>query len=153
MNKPAVNIETNSSVIEALKNVLANSYALFLKTQNYHWNVTGPNFRSLHNLFEEQYRDLFEANDEIAERIRALGEKVPATYTIFNNATTINDGNENANAATMVKELSDDQHSLIEYLNTALKAAENIGDESTVDMMIGRITTHEKAAWMLRSSV
>lgn len=97
-----MNMNSNQ-VIETLKTALADNYALYLKTQNYHWNVIGPNFRALHLLFEEQYTDLFTANDDIAERIRTLGAKVPATLGGFAAVTNIHDGNENADAQTMVQ--------------------------------------------------
>ena len=101
INNRGRNMKANK-ITEALQIVLADNYALYLKTQNYHWNVTGANFRSLHLLFEEQYTDLFTANDDIAERIRTLGPKVPATLGVFALATNIQDGNENADAQTMV---------------------------------------------------
>lgn len=144
---------SENPVAENLKTVLANNYALYLKTQNYHWNVTGPNFKPLHILFEEQYNDLFAANDDIAERIRTLGEKVPATFKVFGDATSIKGGNENANAASMVKELADDQNVMVASLNVSLKAAQDAGDEVTIGLIVDRIGIHEKAAWMLKSSV
>lgn len=144
---------TDNKITDALQIVLADNYALYLKTQNYHWNVTGANFRSLHLLFEEQYTDLFTANDDIAERIRTLGSKVPATLGIFASVTNIEDGNENADAQTMVKELADDQATVLKSLTNALHAAQKAQDEATVDFIINRIGVHEKAAWMLRSSL
>ncbi len=142
-----------NEVARSLKVVLANNYALYLKTQNYHWNVTGSNFKPLHLLFEEQYNDLFMANDEIAERIRTLGEKVPATFNIFSDATDIKDGNENIDATSMVKELADDQGIIIESLKSTLKIAQDTNDEGTIGIITNRIGIHEKAAWMLRSSI
>ncbi|PIZ33370.1 MAG: DNA starvation/stationary phase protection protein [Alphaproteobacteria bacterium CG_4_10_14_0_8_um_filter_37_21] len=144
---------TDNKITDALQIVLADNYALYLKTQNYHWNVTGANFRSLHLLFEEQYTDLFTANDDIAERIRTLGSKVPATLGIFASVTNIEDGNENADAQTMVKELADDQAKILKSLTNALHAAQKAQDEATIDFIINRIGVHEKAAWILRSSL
>lgn len=138
---------------ESLKIVLANNYALYLKTQNYHWNVTGANFKPLHLLFEEQYNDLFVSNDTIAERIRTLGEKVPATFSVFNKNTNIKDGDENSDAESMVTELAADQEVMVASLKNALKAAQDSDDEVTIGMVVDRIGVHEKAAWMLRSSV
>lgn len=140
-------------VTESLKKVLANNYALYLKTQNYHWNVTGHNFKSLHMLFEEQYNDLFAANDEIAERVRTLGDKVAATFEIFAAASDIKGGNENADADTMLKELADDNEKIVKILQESLKSAQELNDEVTMGMIIDRMTIHEKAVWMLRSSV
>jgi starvation-inducible DNA-binding protein len=144
---------SENQVIKNLKVVLANNYALFLKTQNYHWNITGPNFKPLHSLFEEQYDDLFTANDEIAERIRSLGEKVPATFTIFNHATSIKDGNETSDAVSMVKELAHDQEILIESLKETFKAAQDADDEVTIGFVVDRMSVHEKAAWILKNSI
>ena len=144
---------TDNKITDALQIVLADNYALYLKTQNDHWNVTGANFRSLHLLFEEQYTDLFTANDDIAERIRTLGSKVPATLGIFASVTNIEDGNENADAQTMVKELADDQAKILKSLTNALHAAQKAQDEATIDFIINRIGVHEKAAWILRSSL
>ncbi|MCH2038901.1 MAG: DNA starvation/stationary phase protection protein [Rickettsiales bacterium] len=141
------------SVAQSLKIVLANSYALYLKTQNYHWNVTGPHFSSLHALFEEHYNDLFTANDDIAERVRALGEKVPATFEVFAKDSEIADGNENADAATMVKELAGDQEAIVKIMQSTLKIAQDAGDEVTIGLITDRMTVHEKNAWMLRSSL
>ncbi len=140
---------SNTPLTDALKVVLADSYALYLKTQNFHWNVTGPNFKSLHDLFEEQYTDLAAAIDEIAERIRTLGEKAPGSFSSFSKTTSIKDGDEEANADTMVRQLRDDQHTISAALNRALHIAEQQDDEVTVDMMIERLSVHEKNGWML----
>lgn len=144
---------TNNPVAESLKTVLADTYALYLKTQNYHWNVTGPHFKTLHELFEEQYTDLAGAVDEIAERIRALGVKAPGTWGAYESLTNIPDGNEEADANTMVKELAEDQEKMTASLKQAFEKASTANDEVTVDLMVGRMTVHEKAAWMLRSSL
>ncbi len=153
----ANNVETldsaQSKTVEALKNVLADSYALYVKTQNYHWNVTGPQFHSLHVMFEEQYTDLFAAIDEIAERIRALGAKVPASLTVFSDDKSIQSGSENDSAQTMVKHLAEDQHTVVGTLQKALTAAEAANDDATADMIIERITVHQKNAWMLNSTL
>ncbi|MDB2415019.1 DNA starvation/stationary phase protection protein [Rickettsiales bacterium] len=144
---------SKKKVADSLKIALANNYALYLKTQNYHWNVTGPNFKPLHLLFEEEYNSLFVANDDIAERVRALGEKVPASFEIFNADSKIKDGNENASAEDMVKELADDQEIMVGLLNDTLKAAQDANDEVTIGFVTERMGVHEKAAWMLRSSI
>jgi len=144
---------SKENVIEKLKILLADTYALYLKTQNYHWNVEGVNFKPLHLLFEEQYSDLTIAVDDIAERIRTLGEKAPGTFSAYNSMKTIEDGNENADAATMVKELSADQENIIKSLKNVLDVAQEIGDEVTIGMVVDRIAIHEKNGWMLRSSV
>lgn len=144
---------TNKPVVDALKNVLADNYALYLKTQNYHWNVEGVHFRGLHLLFEEQYTDLAIAIDTVAELIRGLGEKAPGTFDIYIKNSTIKPGNENASADQMVKELTDDQAAIQKTLQTALEAAQKTADEVVAGFMIERLTVHRKAAWMLKSSM
>ena len=107
-------------IIDALKNVLADNYALYLKTQNYHWNVEGPNFKGLHSLFEEQYTDLSGAIDTVAELIRGLGEKAPGTFDTYIKRTSIKSGNENASAQQMVKDLLEDQTLIQKTLNSLM---------------------------------
>lgn len=144
---------SNKPVIDGLKNTLADSYTLFLKTQNYHWNVTGPNFRGLHLLFEEQYNDLFAAIDEIAERIRALDEHAPGSFKAFAKLSKIKEAaDETPTSAAMVKELAKDQDTLIATLTKTIEAAQKAGDEATADLLIGRVAVHEKNRWMLKSS-
>jgi len=104
---------SNENVVKNLKVLLADSYMLMLKTHNYHWNVTGPQFHAVHGLFEGQYTELFEAVDEIAERIRMLGEKTPGTFKAYAEVTSIKDGNENASMADMLKEILADQSKLV----------------------------------------
>ncbi|MBL4596798.1 MAG: DNA starvation/stationary phase protection protein [Robiginitomaculum sp.] len=144
---------STNPVAESLKTALADTYALYLKTQNYHWNVTGPNFKTLHLLFEEQYNDLALAVDTIAERIRALGTKAPGTWKAYAAVTTIKDGDENADATSMVQELANDQALVIASLQQTLKAAQNTGDEVSIGVVVERMSVHEKAAWMLNSSL
>ncbi len=142
---------SNKPVVEALKNTLADSYLLYLKTQNYHWNVEGPQFRSLHLLFEEQYTDLAAAVDTVAESIRALGEKAPGTFDAYAKLSHIQAGNENADADTMVKDLEKDQVTIAKTLQTLLEAAQKAEDEVTADLAIARMTVHRKNKWMLSS--
>lgn len=144
---------SNEPVIDAMKHVLADSYALYLKTQNYHWNVSGPQFKTLHELFEEQYTDLTTAIDEIAELIRGLGEKAPGTFKAFQSLTKITDGDEDASAEQMVKDLVKDQDVLSETLNVALKAAQKAEDEVIIGALVDRLTIHRKNKWMLQSSL
>ncbi|MFT6105913.1 MAG: starvation-inducible DNA-binding protein [Rickettsiales bacterium] len=144
---------TNKNVSDYLKVALADSYVLYLKTQNYHWNVTGPNFQSFHTMFEGQYNDLFAAVDLIAERIRALGEKAPGTYAKYMELTNIQEGNEELDANSMVKDLSDSQDIIVKTLTNVLKEAQNVGDEVTAGMVTDRIEAHQKNAWMLKSSL
>lgn len=143
---------SNEQTIESLNLLLADCYALYLKTQNYHWNVTGPNFPSLHAMFEDQYKDLAEAIDEVAERIRALGPRVAANFSIFNQRSTIADGNEDNNAEHMLKELIEDNANIVDVLYKVADYAAKSGDKATEDLCIGRIRVHQKNAWMLRAS-
>ncbi len=143
---------SNKLTADALKIVLADSYALYLKTHNYHWNVEGSNFRALHLMFEEQYTDLALAVDDIAERIRSLGEKAPGTFSKFSELSSIKEGDENADAAFMVKDLADSQDTIVKSLKDALAVAQNADDEVTAGLLIDRMGIHEKAAWMLKST-
>jgi starvation-inducible DNA-binding protein len=144
---------SNKPVTEALKKVLADTYTLYLKTQNYHWNVEGANFRALHLLFEEQYNELFAAVDLIAERIRALGEKSPGSFAEFKKLTLISEGNSEFDSNRMLKDLHDSQQTIIGNLKKAITVADKADDVSTVDLLTQRITAHDKAAWMLKSSI
>jgi starvation-inducible DNA-binding protein len=143
----------NSNIAGTLKIALADSYVLFLKTQNYHWNVTGPNFKSCHLMFEEQYNDLFQAVDLLAERIRAIGEKAPGSFSQYKNLTNIKEGDEELSAVSMLKDLAKDQEIIVGTLTDVLKEAQNFSDEVTVGIMTDRIEIHEKNAWMLNSSL
>ncbi len=140
------------AMIKKLEVVLADTYALYLKTQNYHWHVKGMQFKSLHELFEMQYKALAEAVDEIAERILIMGHKAPATFTALNQLKTIKDGDSNVDANHMVSELAQDHGILVKDLNTAVKLAQEHGDEGTIALLSERIAAHEKARWMLNAS-
>ena len=142
-------IEHNKQVAEELSKLLAESYTLYLKTHKYHWNVTGPMFHSLHLLFEEQYVELAEAVDTIAERIRALGWKAPGSYGEFAKLSTVNDADGDPAASDMIKELAADHRTVAERANRVLKLAAEHEDEGSGAVASDRIETHEKAAWML----
>ena len=144
---------SSKEVINHLNIVLLETYALYLKTQNYHWNVTGPNFHSLHNMFEEQYKELAEAIDDIAERIRALGEKVEASFLHFAQNKSIKDGNSSNPSETMLKDLVQSQEVVIEKLVKLSHVASQQGDKASEDMAIQRLHAHEKQKWMLSSSL
>jgi starvation-inducible DNA-binding protein len=142
-----------STLTESLKNALADSYVLYLKTQNYHWNVTGQSFNSLHTMFETQYNDLFAAIDLLAERIRALGEKAPGTFASYSKMATITEGNENSSAQEMVKELAQDQQKIVKTLEKVLSESQKCNDDVTAGIITDRIEIHQKNAWMLNSSL
>jgi starvation-inducible DNA-binding protein len=137
---------------QALQQSLIDSYALAIKTQNYHWNITGPNFSSLHLLFEAQYNDLNLAIDLIAERIRAKGEKVASSLDLFNKQKMI--GNPISGSANdLLKDLAQEQKIILKSLHQALKIAQEESDEASADLLIERITSHEKNHWMLESNI
>lgn len=141
-------------VAKELSGFLASTYMLYLKTLYYHWNVTGPNFVGLHGLFEEHYNDLHAAGDELAERVRALGHFTPGTVKEFNKFSEIQDDDSlPKNADIMVKNLLDAHQTCSKQARSVLETAEKAGDEVTVDMMVERMTAHDKAAWMLRSII
>lgn len=144
---------TETSLIEGLHSVLANTYAIYLKTHNYHWNVRGHHFISLHKLLEEQYVELSEAVDEIAERIRALGSLVKATFPFFAEQATFAHPDETAHWQTMIADLSESHVMVTKVLSKALRLAQEDGDEVTADMMIERIDAHQKIIWMLKSTL
>ena len=146
-----MNDTAKKACAKSLSNVLADTYMLYLKTHNFHWNVEGPNFRQLHLMFEEQYQDMWAALDEIAERIRALGTYAPGTYAKFAELATIKENQNIPNAGDMLSELTADNERIIATLTDAIKIAQDAGDEPTAGLLTDRQTVHEKAAWMMRS--
>ncbi|KTD48737.1 DNA-binding protein [Legionella rubrilucens] len=140
------------SIAKELSIILADTYALYLKTQNYHWHVRGPQFKSLHGLFEMQYTELAEAVDEVAERLLITGNKAPATFKEFESLKRIKDGDSSLNANQMVVELAQDHSTLVKDLNRALTLAQEQNDEGTATLLGDRIAAHEKAHWMLAAS-
>ena len=140
-------------IVTGLSKLLADTYTLYLKTQNFHWNVTGPMFHSLHEMFEQQYTELAEAIDTIAERIRALGSKAPGSYEAFTSLKSIDEESGNPDAKAMVQQLVLGQEAVIRLARSLYEAADKADDEATMDLLTVRIETHEKAAWMLRSMI
>lgn len=141
-------------VTDNLEKLLADSYTLYLKTHNFHWNVTGPMFASLHKLFEEHYTELQTAVDDIAERIRALGEPAPGSYSEFAELTSVKEekgGKKPIEAKKMADQLRKDHETVARTAKKVFDAASAIEDEPTADMAIQRMTVHEKTAWMLRN--
>lgn len=134
-----------------LSRLLADTYTLFLKTHNYHWNVTGPMFQTLHLLFETQYNELFTAADLIAERIRSLGVYAPGSYAQFSQLTVIKEATSVPKAVDMIKEIMEANEAVARTARTIFPAAESANDEATMDLLTSRLDVHEKAAWMLRS--
>lgn len=144
---------TKKSVAPALSALLADTYTLAIKTQNYHWNVTGREFYSLHKLFEEQYDALFDAADELAERLRALGGYAPGGLAEFAKLTTISDAKSGLSAEAMLKDLAKSHEQAAATTRTLIAASEAAGDHATNDMAVGRLEDHDKMRWMLTASV
>jgi len=138
-------------IAHELSKVLADSYMLYLRTHNYHWNVTGELFHALHEQFEGQYTELADAIDEIAERIRALGYRAPGTFKEFNDLTSITEEEEEPEALEMVRRLAIGNEQVLRTAREALEPADDAGDEATVDLLTERLHIHAKTAWMLRS--
>ncbi len=138
-------------VIDALAEVLTDTYRLIVKSHTYHWNVTGPMFFSIHNLTEEQYTDMFAAADVIAERIRALGKHASVKFTDLNEASGAKDLTGTLTADEMVKDLRSDHESLARRLHTLIAIADSEKDPVTADLATERAAVHEKSAWMLRA--
>lgn len=143
--------QTQSPVVASLATLLADSYTLYLKTHNYHWNVTGPMFTTLHTLFETQYTELAMAVDEIAERIRALGAHAPGSYTAFARLAAVREETGHPDAAAMIKALVADQAIVAAAARRVVEAAETAGDPVSADLGTRRMDVHEKNAWMLQS--
>lgn len=148
-----MNEEQRAAVSGALSKVLADTYLLYLKTQNFHWNCTGIEFYSFHILFEKQYTEMAEAIDEIAERIRALGFFVEGTTDAFKRVSSIKEEHRVIMGHEMVEQLLQGHETLIRELRHLAALAEKQHDPATVDLMGRRLNAHEKFAWMLRSSL
>lgn len=138
-------------IAEILQDLLASSYALYLKTQNFHWNVTGPSFPSYHVMFQNQYEELAETIDEIAERIRALGYFPEGSFESFSKRSLIEDEKKVISPTKMIQILLQDHECLIRFLRESLPTVEKFLDGATADFINKRLSAHEKIAWMLRS--
>lgn len=138
---------------EALKRLLADSYSLYLKTQKFHWNVTGPMFLTLHNFFETQYKELATAIDEIAERLRALGVTAPGSFTQFMTLAAVTEDTGTPSAVEMIRRLLSDQETIGASARRLADAAAAVGDEGSADLAVRRRLVHQKSAWMLRSQL
>lgn len=146
---------TNQSqaTVDALAKLLASSYTLYVKTHNYHWNVTGPMFSSLHTLFELQYTELALALDEIAERIRSLGAFAPGSFSAFAALSAVEEENGRPKATDMVVNLANDQDIISNLAQKVIETAEAHGDQASIDLAVRRMNIHQKNAWMLRSQL
>jgi starvation-inducible DNA-binding protein len=146
-----INEKDRAEIAEGLGKVLADSYGLYLKTHNFHWNVTGPMFETLHLMFEAQYNELALAVDAVAERIRALGFPAPATYSEFARLSSVAETVGVPQAEDMVRLLVEGQEAVVRTARSLLPLAEKAFDVATADLLTQRIQLHEKTAWMLRS--
>ena len=139
------------SIADGLSKLLADTYTLYLKTHNFHWNVEGPMFNTLHLMFETQYNELALAVDAIAERIRALGHPAPGSYAAYAKLSSIKEETGAPKAEDMIRQLVDGQEAVARTARAVFPAADKAGDEPTADLLTQRLQIHEKTAWMLRS--
>ena len=146
-----INEKDRAEIAGGMGKLLADTYSLYLKTHNFHWNVTGPMFQTLHLMFETQYNELALAVDLLAERIRALGFPAPATYTEFARLSSIKETAGVPKAEEMIKLLVEGQESVVRTARSIFALVEKANDEATADLLTQRIQLHEKTAWMLRS--
>lgn len=146
-----INAADRKAIVDGLARVLADTYTLYLKTHNFHWNVTGPMFKSLHELFMTQYTELWTSVDVIAERIRSLGHFAPGSYKSFGVLTQIKDEEDVPEATKMIRQLLKGHETVARTCREAFPAAEKAGDQPTMDLLTTRMQAHEKTAWMLRS--
>ena len=151
--KPVMLEKPQTDTAHALSRVLADTYFLYLKTHNFHWNVEGANFRSLHLMFEEQYQALWNALDELAERIRALGQYAPGTYEKYRALATVTETEGIPKSDAMLRELIADHETLVRTVQTALGTAHAAGDEGTAGLLADRLAYHQKQIWMMRSTL
>ena len=138
-------------IAQGLSKMLADTYTLYLKTHNFHWNVTGPMFQTLHLMFEQQYNELALAVDQIAERIRALGFPAPGTYKEFSKLSSIDEEEGVASAEEMIRKLVEGQEAVVRTARSIFPVVDRASDEPTADLLTQRMQVHEKTAWMLRS--
>jgi starvation-inducible DNA-binding protein len=141
----------NAQLVAALEAALADTFLLYYKTHAYHWNVTGPNFGALHDFFGDQYKSLWDAVDNLAERIRALGGLPPTSLQVLIKSARLTEARKSSNAAAMIKDLLADHEKLVGELTALAELADEYDDLATENMVVDRIEAHEKMAWMLRA--
>ncbi len=139
------------AITDGLSRLLADTYTLYLKTHNYHWNVTGPMFQSLHLMFETQYIELALAVDQIAERIRSLGAPAPGSYREFATLSSVGEEDDQPDATEMICRLVNGQETVARTARSVFPVVEHAHDEPSADLLTQRIQVHEKTSWMLRS--
>jgi starvation-inducible DNA-binding protein len=146
-----ISAKQRGEIAKGLSHLLADSYTLYLKTHNFHWNVTGPMFQTLHTLFETQYTELALAVDRIAERIRALGFPAPGSYAQFAELSSIREETGVPDAEAMIRQLVEGQEAVVRTARRIFPTVDKARDEPTADLLTQRMQVHEKNAWMLRS--
>ncbi|MEM9013095.1 MAG: DNA starvation/stationary phase protection protein [Pseudomonadota bacterium] len=146
-------VQNSKGIVDGLADVLADTYRLTFKTHTYHWNVAGPLFYSVHNMTEEQYENMFDAADELAERIRALGHLAPISFQDLSTKSVLKDFDTTPSAGEMVADLAADHERVAHRLHALIELAGARKDEVTVDLATERSAFHEKAAWMLRALI
>ena len=146
-----INDQDRQEIAQGLSRLLADTYTLYLKTHNFHWNVTGPMFQTLHLMFEQHYNELSLAVDMIAERIRALGHYAPGSYSEYARLTSIAEASSVPRAQDMITQLVDGHETVCRTARSIFAVVEKASDEPTADLLTQRLQVHEKTAWMLRS--
>ena len=146
-----ISVKNLDAIAKGLCGFLADTYTLYLKTHNFHWNVTGPMFQTLHLMFEQHYNELWMAVDVIAERIRALGVPAPGTYSEFVSLSSIKETKGTVKDKEMIRLLIDGHEAVIRTARSIFPTAEKASDQVTLDLLTQRMQVHEKTAWMLRS--
>lgn len=146
-----INDKDRLKVVDGLSRLLADTYTLYLKTHNFHWNVTGPMFQTLHTMFQTQYTEMWTNIDLIAERIRSLDEPAPGTYAEFSKLASIKETVGKPKAQDMIRILLEGHEAVTRTARKAFPAAEKASDQPTMDLLTQRMEVHEKTAWMLRS--
>jgi len=147
-----INSDDRKKSADAVSKLLADTYTLYLKTHGYHWNVEGPHFQQLHIQFMEQYTEMWTAVDELAERVRSLGYRAPASYAEMAKLSSVKEETGTPNWQDMVKTLAQGHEQVAKSARDVLRIAESIGDDATADVVGPRVTLHEKTAWMLRAT-
>lgn len=157
MKAPSIDIgiseKDRKKIADGLSHLLADTYTLYLKTHNFHWNVTGPMFNTLHLMFETQYNELALAVDLVAERIRALGFPAPGSYSAYAKLSTVKEASSVPDAEEMIRILAKDQEAVARTARNVFPLAEKANDQPTADLITQRLQVHEKTAWMLRAMV
>jgi starvation-inducible DNA-binding protein len=148
-NYPGLSDKQRKEIADGLSRVLADTYTLYFKTHAFHWNVEGPKFYGLHTMFEQQYRELWDSIDVIAERIRALGHRAPGSYAAISRLSSIKETDSALSAEAMVKELTDGHEAVMITVRNVLGTAQEAKDEATAGVLASRLEAHEKTAWML----